>query len=292
VSAELHVSVDLDGVHHHLRGYGVDPEVPEYSVVYERALPRMLDAFAKAGVNATLFSIAEDAPANAAALRRADEAGHEVASHSLSHPTPFDALPPDALMREVESSKALLEEAVGRSVVGFRAPGWGVSPAVLDAVERAGYAYDSSIFPSPAYFAALLSMKRRLGGAMQLRPVAALRWALGRRAPHRRGRLWEVPVTVTPWLRVPYYHTLDAVLGEPTFARLSRRVAASSGAINYALHAIDFLAPEEVEARLPQHPGGAWPLDQKLERVARNLARLLATHRPVQLRERFAEEAE
>jgi peptidoglycan/xylan/chitin deacetylase (PgdA/CDA1 family) len=291
MSGELSLSIDLDGIHHHLRGYGQAAERPEANVIYEKAVPRYLDLFAKLDVRATFFSIAEDAPDHADVLRAAVAAGHEIGSHSLTHPLPFDALDDTALEREVSGSRETLEDALETPVCGFRAPGFSISPRVLHQVRRAGYAYDSSVFPSPAYLAALLSMKRRLGGRVRIRPLRALRYALSRRLPARRDGLWEIPLSVTPWIRMPYYQTLDPVLGRALFDRLTRYMAGRSEPLHYTLHGIDLVAPGEMDERLLHHPGASAPLDEKTGRMAETLAVLLRSHRNVRLCDRYAAEA-
>jgi hypothetical protein len=287
VSPELSVSVDLDGIHHHLRGYGIPAERSAPFPIWERAVPRFLELFARLGLRATFFVIAEDARDQAAALRGMARAGHEIGSHSLTHALPFAGLAPAALEREVRGSREALEAALGAPVRGFRAPGWSVSHAVIAAVEKAGYAYDSSIFPSPAYVAALLSMRRRLGGAVKVDLADSLRFAFSRRGPYRLGGLWEIPVTVTRWLRIPYYNTLDAVLGARVFDRLGASFARRGEPVHFALHGVDLLEHAEIDPRLHGHPGAARDAASKAARAEETLARLLRTHRPVVLGERY-----
>ncbi len=287
MAAELSLSVDLDGIHHHLQGYGIAAAPGRESPIYRLALPRFLELFARVGAPAVFFSIAEDAAAHAAALREAIARGHEVGSHSLTHALPFGTLPGAVLEREVRESRERLEQATGARVVGFRTPGWDVAPRVLSAVERAGYAYDSSVFPSPAQLAAQLSMAWRLGSSGGVRPLAALRFAAAPRLPHRRGGIWEVPVAVSRWLRVPYYQTLDFVLGERVFDRLGAALARESGPVHFALHGIDLLEPGEIDRRLHAHPGARLPLARKLERIAQTLSRWTRTHKPVRLADRY-----
>jgi hypothetical protein len=287
MACELSVSVDVDGIHHHLRGYGIAAERAAASPVWERAVPRFLEVFGRLGLRATFFVIAEDARDQAAPLRALFAAGHEIASHSHSHALPFATLGPQALEREVRGSREALEAALDAPVRGFRAPGWSVSRAVIRAVEKAGYAYDSSIFPSPAYLAGLLSMRRRLGGAVRIDLADSLRFAFSRRGPHRLGSLWEIPVTVTRWLRIPYYHTLDALLGPRVFDRLGASFARRGEPVHFTLHAVDLLSGDEIDARLRGHPGAVLGWARKAARVQQTLAALLRTHRPVVLGERY-----
>jgi hypothetical protein len=47
-----------------------------------------------------------------------------------------------------------LAALTGRRPVGFRAPGYTITDGLFDVLAAEGFAYDSSVFPCPAYFAA------------------------------------------------------------------------------------------------------------------------------------------
>src|SRR5688572_10634138 len=215
------VSVDVDPVDLHLVGYGHRGLAPDPSA-YRIALPRLLAAFERAGVRATFFVVARDADAQRDTLRSLVGSGHEVASHSFSHPLPLARLPEPQRRAELEDSKRALEAATGHEVVGFRAPNWDVAPRVLDALARLGYRYDASVFPSllliPAR--ALLALKAR----DRLAVLSMQPWPMSlRRRPWRRitaaGSIAELPISVTPTAGFPVYHTTRYLVAEPTFLR-------------------------------------------------------------------------
>ena len=75
--------------------------------------------------------------------------GHEVASHGYAHRLVYDQTPA-AFRDDVRRAKALLEDAAGRPVRGYRAPSYSITPRslwALDVLIEEGYRYDSSIFP-------------------------------------------------------------------------------------------------------------------------------------------------
>ncbi|MCF8107698.1 MAG: DUF3473 domain-containing protein [Desulfohalobiaceae bacterium] len=76
-------------------------------------------------------------------VREIRERGHEVASHGDGHLLCSDMSCSD-LDRDLQKSKALLEDLCGREVAGYRAPSFSVSEKVLDRIRQAGYRYDSS----------------------------------------------------------------------------------------------------------------------------------------------------
>lgn len=80
------------------------------------------------------------------AIRR----GHEVASHGYGHDLVYN-LSPGRFFADILRAKELLEQISGRSVLGYRAPGFSVNqstPWFFEMVAKAGYRYDSSIFPT------------------------------------------------------------------------------------------------------------------------------------------------
>jgi len=262
------VSVDVDPVDLHLVGYGHRSEAAD-DRVYALAIPRLLERFDRARLRATFFFVARDAAAQSRALAAVRSAGHEIASHSLTHPMPFQKLPAAELAREVAESKRRLETAVGSAVFGFRAPNWDVGPRVLAALADAGYRYDASAFATPLQAAArvLLAVKgrdRRALTAMSLFPFTLARRPFRWRAGARE--LVEFPVSTTRWLRVPVYHTARYFGGDAAFRRRLDAIARRGEPLSYPLHAVDALglAEDSVDRRLGAHPGMDRALASKL----------------------------
>jgi len=110
---------------------------------------RLLQIFDDADVRATFFvlgCVAERFPALVSSIAAA---GHEVASHGYSHRLIYDQTP-SAFREDVRRAKALLENATGHRVDGFRAPSYSITPKTLWAIDvliEEGYRYDASIFP-------------------------------------------------------------------------------------------------------------------------------------------------
>jgi peptidoglycan/xylan/chitin deacetylase (PgdA/CDA1 family) len=269
------VSVDVDPVDLHLIGYGYSGLPPD-PLVYRRALPRLLEIFARCGVRATLFVVGRDAPEQRDALAAAAAAGHEIASHSQTHPLAFASLAPEAMRAELEKSRTALEQASGRDVLGFRSPNFDMNERGLAALAECGYRYDASGYPTPLLFPArlLLAFKSRdPGSVLRLKP-----WPFTmRRFPYRWSRgersLIEFPATVTPLARLPIYHTLRYALSDARFESALDGVAREGGSLSYALHAVDALGQAEdgVDGRLAKHPGMERALEGKLTLLERSL---------------------
>jgi polysaccharide deacetylase family protein (PEP-CTERM system associated) len=69
--------------------------------------------------------------------------GHEVASHGYGHAL-ANQMGIKALAKDLRRSKEKLEDIIGMEVLGYRAPSFSISDAVLDQIQKAGYLYDSS----------------------------------------------------------------------------------------------------------------------------------------------------
>lgn len=284
------VSVDVDPVDLHLQGYGVRGAAPD-PLVFAAALPRLLERFARARVRATFFVVARDAEAHAGVLRRLVAEGHEVASHSLTHPLGLRRLPPGDLERELAGSKRALEQATGGRVAGFRAPNFDVDRAVLRRIEAAGYVYDASLYPTPVLLAARLVLAMKSGDPGGVLRMSKWPWSL-ERLPHRPlegGRLVEFPTSVTPGLRWPVYHTMRLLGGRDVFMRRLRGFEGRGEPLAYTLHAVDALglAEDDLDRRLAPHPGMGMPLAQKLAALDEVIAFIAARFEVLTFRERL-----
>ena len=288
------VSVDLDSLPHYCRIHGLDEALLDARarrLVYDVALPRLLECFAGAGAPATLFAIGEDLalPGAGAALAAARAAGHEVASHSFSHDYALSRLAPEAILEDLARADAALQAATGAAPVGFRAPGYTLSAALYRACEARGYRYASSTFPAAPYYAA----KAAVMGALALagRPSRSVldspRVLLAPRtpylpdpeSPYRRGegRVLELPVSVTPGLRFPVIGTFVATLPETVTASLYR-ACRRDPLFNLELHAVDALdASDGIPAALVRRQRDLRvKASVKLGRLAALLARVRA----------------
>jgi polysaccharide deacetylase family protein (PEP-CTERM system associated) len=151
----------------------------------EKNFLRLLDLFDEKGVAVTCFFLGWIAERFPHLVREADRRGHEIASHGYAHRLIYEMSEHDFLEDAVRS-RQILEDISGHAVAGYRSSGFSVtkrSPWFFDALVRAGYRYDSSLFPA----------KRSHGGIDGV-PCA----------PYRLGPspecLIEFPITVTPVL--------------------------------------------------------------------------------------------
>jgi polysaccharide deacetylase family protein (PEP-CTERM system associated) len=91
--------------------------------------------------------IAERAPE---LVKEIADRGHEIASHGSDHRR-VTTLSRDEFRESVRSSKRVLEDVAGRTVVGYRAPNFSIVRGgewALEVLVEEGYRYDSSLLPA------------------------------------------------------------------------------------------------------------------------------------------------
>jgi polysaccharide deacetylase family protein (PEP-CTERM system associated) len=244
----------------------------------------ILDLLGRLGQRATFFVLGRIGRDMKPLVRRIAEAGHEIACHGFEHRR-LPRLSPSELRSALQDARRHLEDACGHAVVGFRAPDFSIGERnlwVLDLLREAGFAYDSSIYPTSFHdvygirdfpsgpirlpnglieipLAALPVLRWRIpfggGGYLRLYPLAVTRWLY--RAHNRRG-----------WPGVLYLHPYEMGRVVPRIDGLSlaRRVRTYVGVTGAArklatlLRRLPFVAIEDYLARhpvpeLPEGPG-------------------------------------
>ena len=145
------MSVDVEDYFHVSVFDGIVPRT-EWDAMESRVCvntERLLDIFDEYSVRSTFFVLGWVGEKYPALVTKIAARGHEVASHGYAHRLVYDQTPA-AFREDVRRAKALLEEASGRPVVGYRAPSYSITPRslwALDVLIEEGYQYDSSIFP-------------------------------------------------------------------------------------------------------------------------------------------------
>ncbi len=115
----------------------------------ERNVERILVMLQENKTHATFFTLGWIAERYPALVRRIVDGGHELASHGYGHERVSD-LSEAAFFNDIHRAKALLEDIAGTCVHGYRAPSFSIGAGnlwALDALQRAGYRYSSSIYP-------------------------------------------------------------------------------------------------------------------------------------------------
>lgn len=259
------LSVDLDGLGCYAAIHGLSASLDDRALraVPEVALGRFCELFDELKIRATFFAIGREVQFAPAALREAARA-HEIGSHSFAHDYALSRLPPAEIAQDLARCEEALAAAGVAKPRGFRAPGYTLSAALIDAVRERGYLYDSSILPSPAYYAAKAAaiVAYALRGRRSQSILGEPSQLFARRGPQRRRGLRELPIATSPFLRVPVIGTV--VLALPRAARWG----AAGGHFNLELHGIDLLDASDVPAPIAAaQPGLRMPVTEKVKRL-------------------------
>ena len=286
------LSVDLDEVGCYTAIHGLPPAEPVAAhAVYRKAVPRFERLFEQLGVPATFFAVGQKlADAESAEnLRRLHGAGHEIGNHTANHLYDFTRRDAVTVRSEIARGGAAIAELTGVSPVGFRAPGYTITDAVLDLLTEQGYLYDSSVFPCPAYYSAkalaIASLRVRGRNSASILDTPLVLAAPG--DPYRTGRpywrrgrgIWELPVGVTGWptLRLPYLGTTVVLYGTRMGQALTRLMLGRP-LINLELHGVELAdaGRDGLEFLLPHRPDLRRPL---IERRRALIAAVETLHR-------------
>jgi polysaccharide deacetylase family protein (PEP-CTERM system associated) len=114
-----------------------------------RNVDRVLQLYDDADVHGTFFTLGWVAERYPEVVRRIADAGHEVASHGMQHRRVWDQSP-EEFREDISRTRALLEDASGQRVRGYRAASWSLDPRTPWAhriMAEAGYEYSSSVYP-------------------------------------------------------------------------------------------------------------------------------------------------
>lgn len=149
--------------------------------------------------------------------------GHEIGNHSFNHEPWLPTYTRAEIFTELSRAQTAIEAATGHVPVGFRAPGYAISPAILEVFAELGFEYDCSSLPTfigplarTYYF-----MRTRMTPEERKRREAlfggwadAFRTLRPHALPLEHGSLVQVPVTTFPGLRVPIHFSYMLYLCE------------------------------------------------------------------------------
>jgi peptidoglycan/xylan/chitin deacetylase (PgdA/CDA1 family) len=287
------VSVDLDALWCYWRIHALPGQPPEDTrhAILRRCLPRFAALFGTAGIKATFFVVGRDLVDDAEGRKLlADLAadGHELANHSFTHPYNLVRLPRTEIADEIDRAHDAVGSCGRHAPVGFRAPGYEISADVIDLLCDRSYRYDSSTFPSIPYYGAkavVMAAMRVLGrpsgstlGTPRVLTAPTDPYTPASGQPYRRGKLpiWELPIAVSPRLRLPVFGT--SLITAPEWLR--RRLVASAMRqrfFNLELHGIDLADAQDdgIPASLvARQPDLRRPLAAKLAALGSTLAEI------------------
>ena len=267
------ISSDIDTLHSLYKGHGL--RRPHYTYAEMQIglenFSRFLEPY---GVKATLFMVGHDfhQPQNVASIRGMAATGHEIANHSMTHPQGFRHLPAHEMEAEVAAMEDVCTAILGRRPVGFRSPGWNIGDGAIEILKRRGYLYDSSVHPTslmPLFkFLHWWNTRSRTGSDRttmgqlnyMLSPLRPYRTSPHSLAQRGSGGLVELPVTVVPGIRLPFWATFLLASGLGVFKASLEVLVAMRMPMQFQFHLsdfVDFNTPEFID-QVPRAGDGVY----------------------------------
>ena len=283
------LSLDLDNKWSYMKTHG-DAGWDSFPSYLDIVVPRVLSFLKERNLKITFFIVGQDAAleSNHAAIRSIADAGHEIGNHSFNHEPWLHLYSKAELIEEFVKTETAIESVTGKRTVGFRGPGYSLSPTVLEVLSERGYEYDCSILPtyiaplarayyffkSPKMSDEELEKRKKLFGKL-----SDGFQSLKARMMNVAGRdMAEIPVTTFPIIKTPIH--LSYLLYLATFSRTAAlaywRVAltmcrATGVQPSLLLHPLDFLSGEDAP-ELKFFPGMNVLANEKLAFVSDALA--------------------
>lgn len=285
------VSLDADNLWSYMKTHG-NPRWEERPSYMKVLTDRMLDVWGEADIKATVMVVGFDAARDGAELvSRSAAAGHEVGNHSYEHEPWLHRYSVDQLTEELAKTEEAIVAAGAPRPVGFRGPGYSLSPELLQLLADRGYVYDATTLPTwigpvaRAYYlrASNISAEERkkrealFGSAREvLRPNGPYRW----KQADGGESLVELPVSVFPAARTPFHvsyllHLLGIreSLAKAYFEAAIRAHKIAGYGPSVLLHPLDLLDGKDAPD-LQFFPGMELPADRKIKLVGHVLRRL------------------
>ncbi len=152
----------------------------------------------------------------------------------MTHPYAFQRLPYNKKKEEIFLSRKILQDTLEVDVFGFKAPSYGFSPDMPEMLQNEGYLYDSSLWPSTM----ILPMKFVSGNMGNYGSFLHL---FRPNKPFRlREKLWEIPLSCTPLLRLPLHSSYLLALGN-VYSKILRPALHFLPFLCYSFHLVDFV---------------------------------------------------
>ncbi len=278
------LSLDLDNQWAYMKTHG-DAGWETFPSYLDVVVPRVLAFLKERDLKITFFIVGQDAALekNREALCSIAAAGHEIGNHSFNHEPWLHLYSKAELIEEFEKTENALLNVTAKRPVGFRGPGYSLSPTVLEVLGERGYEYDCSTLPT--YIAPLArayyffkspqmtdeerEKRKKLFGKFSdgFRSLKPYSWQVGDHS------LIEIPVTTLPMLKTPIHASYLLYLS--TFSRIAARnywkmalrMCLMTGIQpSILLHPLDFLNGEDVP-ELKFFPAMNIPIEEKLSLI-------------------------
>ncbi len=203
----LIISVDLDEWYHARWATGSKtsrwPDTSSFfNEVYGLYKPRgdiekptmeILELLNEFNISATFFILGEVGRFYPQLIKEISQNGHEIASHGNRH-VDLWTQSRKSFRSELNDAKNLLEDLVGKKLVGYRAPNLIIEDWIVPVLSELGFEYDSSVCPS----------RKLMGKFSNTKSLPAYPYFLSKDSfEPGTGPLFEIPIPVFPYIKLP-----------------------------------------------------------------------------------------
>src|SRR5262249_9490046 len=131
------LSLDLDNKWSYMKTHG-DAGWDSFPSYLDLLVPRILRFFEERKLTLSVMIVGQDAalPQNREALALLGAPPPEIGNHSFPHEPWLHLYSADEIESEIARAEEHIERATGRRPVGFRGPGFSLSPALLATLSR------------------------------------------------------------------------------------------------------------------------------------------------------------
>lgn len=195
----------------------------EQIAISQNGLIKILDLLKKHNAKATFFSTVVFAEHSKELIKRLLHEGHELASHTYYHS--------QFTLEDLEKSRLALEQMFATEVIGLRMPR--MMPVPTDAVQKAGYLYNSSVNPT------------WLPGRYDNRHVS--------RTHFMENEVLQIPASVTPNFRIPLFWLSFHNFPQGLYHRWASDTLNKDGYLNLYFHPWEFSDIAQKKYQLPSY---------------------------------------
>ena len=165
--------LDVDGINSESKWLNYESRI-------HQNVDRILNLLQELNINATFFIVGWIAEKHPDVIRRIDELGYEIGSHSHNHQLVYQQNQYE-FSQDLRRSLDVIQNIIGKKISSYRAPGFSITEDTkwaLDALNENGIIYDCSIFPAqrahggvPSYIGVGPSILRHNGITIREFPI-------------------------------------------------------------------------------------------------------------------------
>lgn len=186
----------------------------------EEGIPYLLHLLDELKIKATFFISGEVVTEYADIIHDIAEQGHEIASHGFEHNVNYSTMSKKEISEQISKSKKILEDEIGVTPIGFRAPQCRTNDDVYEALHELNFKYDSSMVRG-------------------ILPTRYNNLSIPSK-PFMKNNLLEIPISTMPYLKVPMGLLWINAMGFSAFRFLSERIKFADMIVFY-LHPFDLV---------------------------------------------------